>query len=97
MENKKPEYKIVEVEWFDAQSGFGQAEFIDELIQKCEPIHTFSIGYLLNESKKGVLLGFMLFGEQMVKHNQLIPKGMIVKMRELTQKTGGKNDQRKKT
>ncbi len=84
MENRIPEYKMVEVEWFDAQSAFGQAEFIDEAVKNMKPIHTFSIGYLLNEDKKSVLLGFMLFGDQMVKHNQLIPRGMIVKIRELS-------------
>lgn len=82
-ENQKPKYKKVEVEWFDAQSGFGQAEFIDDLIVQCKPFHTFSVGYLLNESKDSVLLGFMLFGDKMCKHNQLIPKGMIKKIREL--------------
>ena len=74
-------YKIVEVEWFDAQSGFGQAEFVDELIQQAKPIHTFSVGYLLNENKESILLAFMLIGEDMVKHNQLIPKGMIKKIK----------------
>lgn len=83
MDNNKPKYKIVEVEWFDAQSGFGQAEFIDEAVKNMRPIHTFSIGYLLNEDKESVLLGFMLFGNEMVKHNQLIPKGMIKKVRSL--------------
>lgn len=76
-------YKIVEVEWFDAQSGFGQAEFIDDLIQQLKPIHTFSVGYLLKKNKESILLGFMLFGEEMVKHNQLIPLGMVKKIREL--------------
>ena len=75
--NKQPKYKIVEVEWIDAQSGFGQAEFIDNLIQECKPLHSFSAGYLLNEDKEGVFLGFMLFGNEMCKHHQLIPKGMI--------------------
>lgn len=70
-------YPIIEVEWFDAQSGFGQAEFINESIINMKPTHTFSVGYLLNENEEGILLGFMLFGEDMVKHNQLIPRGMI--------------------
>jgi len=83
MKLKKPKYKIVEVEWFDAQSGFGQAEFIDELIQQSKPINTFSVGYLLNENKESILLGFMLFGIDMIKHNQLIPKGMIKRIRVL--------------
>ena len=72
-----PSFPIVEVEWFDAQSSFGQAEFIGEAIESMKQIHSFSVGYLLNENEEGVLLGFMLFGEDMVKHNQLIPKGMI--------------------
>lgn len=74
-------YDIVEVEWFDAQSGFGQAEFINDLIENLKPLHTFSVGYLLNENKDSILLGFMLFGEDMVKHSQLIPKGMIKRIR----------------
>lgn len=88
MENKRPKYKIVEVEWFDAQSGFGQAEFIDDAVKNMKPLHTFSIGYLLNEDEESVLLGFMLFGDQMVKHNQLIPRGMVKKITELTLSTG---------
>lgn len=76
-------YPIVEIEWFDAQSGFGQAEEIDEAIHNMKPIHTHSIGYLLNENKESVLLGFMLFGGDFVKHNQLIPKGMIKKRKYL--------------
>lgn len=78
-------YKIVEVEWLDAQSGFGQAQFIEELVEHEEPIHTFSVGYLLHQCKDYIILGFMLFGEDMVKHNQLIPRGMIKKIRRLKQ------------
>lgn len=78
-------YPLVEVEWFDAQSGFGQPDFIDEMIHNLKPLHTFSAGYLLNENEEGVLLGFMLFGEDMVKHNQLIPRGMIKNIKYWTQ------------
>ena len=56
---------------------------IEEAITNLKPLHTFSVGYLLNENKESVLLGFMLFGEDMVKHNQLIPKGMIKKITKL--------------
>jgi len=83
MINNRPKYELVEVEWLDAQSSFGQAEFIDELITQMKPLHTFSTGYLLNGNKDYILLGFMLFGHDMVKHNQLIPKGMIIKIRTL--------------
>ena len=27
----KPKYKIVEIEWLDAQSGFGDAEYVEDL------------------------------------------------------------------
>ena len=74
-------YKIVEVEWLDAQSGFGNAEFVDDLIKDFKPTTTFSTGYLLHDCEEYIILGFMLFGDDMVKHNQLIPKGMIKKMR----------------
>ena len=79
---EKPKYKIVEVEWFDAQTSFSQPQFIEELAD-CVPIPTFSVGYLLHEDKEKVILGFMLFSEDMVKHNQLIPKGMIKRIRVL--------------
>ncbi len=78
----KPKYKMVEVEWLDAQSGFGNAQYVEELVQE-KPLHSFSIGYLLHECKSHIVLGFMLFGEDMVKHNQLIPRGMIKKIRYL--------------
>jgi len=75
-------YKIVEVEWLDAQSGFGQAMEIKDVID-WDPIITYSVGYLIGKNKNGIILGFMLFGDDMVKHNQLIPLGMIRKVRHL--------------
>jgi len=77
---EKPKYKIVEVEWMDAQSGFGNAELVEDLIKDFKPTTTFSVGYLLHDCKEYIILGFMLFGEEMVKHNQLIPRGMIKKI-----------------
>ena len=79
-QNKMTKYKIVEIEWLDAQSGFGNAQFVEELVHEEKPIHSFSTGYLLHECKEYIILGFMLFGEDMVKHNQLIPRGMIKKI-----------------
>lgn len=94
---ERPKYELVEVEWFDAQSGFGQADFIDDVIKQLKPIHTFSIGYLLNECKESVLLGFMLFGGDMVKHNQLIPRGMVKNIRRLQCQKKKQKTQIKKT
>ena len=72
-------HKIVEVEWFDAQSGFSSPLTIEELETEEMP-HTFSVGYLIKEDKERIILGFMMFGEDMCKHWQLIPRGMIKKI-----------------
>ncbi len=80
-------YKVVEIEWLDAQSGFGNAQYVDDLclvdLKPENMCYTFSVGYLLYEDKQKVILGFMLFGEDMVKHNQMIPKSLIKKRRVL--------------
>ena len=83
----KPKYKIVEVEWLDAQSGFGNAQYVEDLclvdLKPENMRYSFSVGYLLHNDKDKIILGFMLFGEDMVKHNQMIPKTLIKKMRYL--------------
>ena len=80
-------YKIVEVEWLDAQSGFGNAQYVEDLVLfdlKPENLtNTYSVGYLLHKDKDKIVLGFMLFGDDMVKHNQMIPRSLIRKMRYL--------------
>ncbi len=79
-------YKIVEVEWLDAESGFSSPLTIEEL-EKEEPVHTFSVGYLIKKDKKKIILGFMMWGEdEWFKHWQLIPKGMIIKIKYLNRK-----------
>ena len=78
----KPIFKTVEVEWMDAQSGFSSPLTVEQLEEE-EPYHTFSIGYLIYEDKQKVILGFMLFGEDMIKHWQLIPRGMILNIKEV--------------
>lgn len=67
--------KIVEVEWFDAQSSL-ETWSIEEL-DKLEPLHTYSVGYLLLEKKDYIILGFMDFANGLIKHHQCIPRGMI--------------------
>lgn len=71
--------KIVEVEWFDAQSSM-EAWTIEDL-KEIEPLHTFSVGYLIHDLKDRVILGFMDFGSGLIKHHQCIPKGMIKNMK----------------
>ncbi len=75
--------EIVKVEWLDAQSGFSSPLTIEELESE-EPIITSSVGYLLKEDEKKIILGFMMFGDEgMFKHWQLIPKGMVKKITKL--------------
>lgn len=78
-------HKIVEVIWFDAQSSMDTFT-LDELINELEPIKTKSIGYLLYECKEYILLGFMKFGDELIKHHQCIPRGMIKEIKELIYK-----------
>ncbi len=78
-------YKIVEVEWFDAQTGFSSPMSIEEVKEE-QAFHTFSTGYLIHEDKEKVILGFMMFSEDMCKHWQLIPRGMIKNIKVVKQK-----------
>ena len=76
----------VEVEWIDAHSSL-EAQTLSDL-EKAEPFVTKSCGYLIKEDKDKVVLGFMLFGvnindEPLLKHFQVIPKGMIKKITKL--------------
>lgn len=74
--------KIVEVTWIDAQSSLNvySVEELRELGE--EDLHiTKSAGYLIYEDKEKVVLGFMLFGDDLVKHHQVIPRGMIKKIK----------------
>ena len=73
--------KIIEVEWLDAQSGFSTPVDIEEA-KEVEPILTHSVGYLLHEDKEKIMLGFMMFdNKDCFKHWQLIPKGMVKKIK----------------
>lgn len=72
--------KPVEIEWIDAQSGMNSL-FIDELKREILPVPTRSCGYLIHETKDFIVLGFMLFGDDLIKHYQLIPKCLIKKGR----------------
>lgn len=77
---KMKKYKIVEVEWFDAQSSMSTYDL--EELEKEAPTYTKSLGYLLFDKKDYIILGFMLFGDDdpLIKHHQVIPKGMIKKI-----------------
>ena len=73
-------YRIVEIEWFDAQSSM-EAWTIEELKEQLKPLHTFSVGYLIEDNKEYVIIGFVDFGNGLIKHHQCIPKKMIKRIR----------------
>ena len=83
---KIEDFKLVRVDWFDAQSGFGSPMDLDELLS-VKPIETTSVGCLVHEDKERIVLGFMMFGnEGYFKHWQMIPQGMIkriIKLKEI--------------
>lgn len=72
----------VEVEWIDAQSSmdFYSIEELKKLGE--ENLHiTKSCGYMVHKDKVKVVLCFMVFGEDGCKHHQIIPTGMIKKIK----------------
>ncbi len=79
-------YDIVEVEWMDAHSSLDPMT-ISEL-KKEKPFLTQSIGYLMLEDNEKIVLSFMNFGfnvndEPLMKHYQVIPKGMVKKIKKI--------------
>lgn len=72
---------IIEIEWTDAQSST-DAIPIEELKQH-PLIKTKSVGYLLHQDQEKIILGFMDFGEGLIKHYQIIPIGMVKSIRKM--------------
>jgi hypothetical protein len=80
---KVEDFKLVRVDWFDAQSGFSSPMDLEELMS-VPPVETTSIGCLVHEDKEKIVLGFMMFGKEgYFKHWQMIPAGMIKKITKL--------------
>jgi len=73
--------KPVEVEWIDAQSSLDIVSTMD--LKDCEVVSTISCGYLVYEDKEKIILAFMLFDGDLMKHYQIIPKEMVRKIRRL--------------
>lgn len=67
--------KIVEVEWFDAQTSF-EPLYVDE-IKKLKPHKSKSVGYLIHENKEQIIISFCDFGDNLLKYHQIIPKSII--------------------
>lgn len=85
-------YKLVQVKWLDAQTGFSQAMPLSEFKENFRPYYNYTFGYLLEDNKDHIIIGFLLMcvdeikdevnDESMVKHWQLIPKGMVREIKE---------------
>jgi len=87
---KRSEFEFVEVEWIDAQSSLDFL-YVDSIkAGKLKLETTRSAGYLIHKGKDYILLGFMMFGGDVIKHYQIIPKGMIKSMRSVWKKEGKK-------
>lgn len=74
--------QIVEVTWLDAQSGFSSPLSIEEIINEA-PVLTKSAGYLIHKDKEKIVLGFMQWDNNMFKHWQLIPMGIVKEIKYL--------------
>ena len=80
---KIKEFDFVEVEWLDAHTGFSEPLTIEEL-EKEQDILSYSAGYLISQNKERIILGFLLFDNiNLVKHWQVIPKGMVKKIKKI--------------
>jgi len=83
----KTEFPLVEVKWLDAQTGFAALMPISEFKEIFKPFYNYSFGYLLKNNKDHIILGFLLMDSEIideetgVKHWQLIPKGMVKKIK----------------
>lgn len=77
--------KIVEVEWLDAQHSTISAS-IEEIKNEFTPVTTKSVGYLIVEHSDYIVLGFTDFGNGLIKHCQVIPRGIIQEIIQLGKK-----------
>lgn len=74
----------IEVIWFDAQSSL-EVRAYEELDYE-EMVISRSLGYLMFEDKDKIILAFTHFGKLgygCIKHWQVIPKGMIKRIKYL--------------
>ena len=88
---------LVQVKWLDAQTGFSQLMPISEFKRDFKPYYNYSFGYLLEDNKDHIILGFLLMDSEVVdeetgvKHWQLIPRGMVKETTYFSSKTEDKN------
>ena len=78
---KKYPFRMVEVTWMDAQHGTDITHYED--LKQLKPVLTKNVGYLIHHCKEYLILGYMVFDNDYIKHYQLIPNGMVIKMETL--------------
>ena len=67
---------IVGVTRLDAQTSI-ESLYIDEVKKHLKPCLSKSVGYLIHENKEFIVLGFLDFGDGLLKHHQVIPISII--------------------
>ena len=72
------EMEIVKIIWEDAQTLDGFISH-DEAM-KTDFVLTETVGFLVGEDKKKVVVSFINFGDGITKYFQIIPKGMVKKI-----------------
>lgn len=80
------QYPLVEITWDDASSDAGWQEAREV---KFEPQVVISVGFLISENKKYVIIGHTYSGEDFVGWMQ-IPKGMIISKKVLKRAKRGR-------
>lgn len=82
-------YPVAEVTWFDAQSSLEPISVKD--LEDHPLLVTKSVGFLMKNDNEKVVLAFMIFGEDIMKHYQIIPKQMVKNIKLLKE---NKNERR---
>jgi len=76
----KLSYPVVLVKWLDAYNAGIPVSDV-ELKGLPEGIYVESVGFLVDENKDRLVIGYMIYpDEESVKHYQVIPKKMILKV-----------------
>ena len=74
-------YPIVSVRWTDAHTTDAWRS-IEEALED-EPAFVTTVGFLLEDSKKRVLVASTLSADELISSTMEIPKGMVVKITKL--------------
>ena len=73
-----PKNKIVRVEWEDAS--FSASSYNKDKPEETDTAMSRSVGYLIENNRRIVKLGFEIFDNGEIRRIEAIPKGMIRKI-----------------